>query len=102
MGLCEKKGGHCLVKRDLGLPEILGRKRGEHSGWYEIAPVERGFSISLANGLRRVLLSSLSGAAITSVRIEGVEHEFQAIPEVKEDVTDIVQNLKKVRLRSYS
>ena len=90
-----------MFDRDSVLPEIKATKREGHSGCYEIAPLDRGFSRSFANGLRRTLLSSLSGAAITSIQIEGVQHEFQDIPEVREDVTDIVQNLKQVRLRSY-
>lgn len=65
-------------------------------------PLERGFGTTLGNSLRRVLLSSLQGAAITSVRIEGVEHEFMTVPEVSEDVTDIVLNLKEVLLRMHS
>src|SRR5215469_3435851 len=69
---------------------------------YEIGPVLPTMSLSLAAALRRVFLSSLPGAAITSVRIEGVLHEFQDILNVKEDVPDVVQNLKKVRLRSFS
>jgi DNA-directed RNA polymerase subunit alpha len=58
--------------------------------------------MTLGNALRRVLLSSLPGAAVTSIRIEGVQHEFQDIPNVMEDVTDIVLNVKKLRLRSFS
>jgi DNA-directed RNA polymerase subunit alpha len=58
--------------------------------------------MTLGNALRRVLLSSLPGAAITSIKIEGVQHEFQDIARVKEDVTDIVLNVKRLRLRSYS
>ena len=65
-------------------------------------PLERGFGMTLGNALRRVLLSSLQGSAITSVRIEGVQHEFSSIPGVLEDVTDVVLNLKEVRLRSHS
>ena len=64
--------------------------------------LERGFGIMLGNALRRVLLSSLQGAAITSVRIEGVEHEFMTIPEVAEDVTDIILNLKEVLLQIHT
>jgi DNA-directed RNA polymerase subunit alpha len=71
-------------------------------GRFECAPLERGFGLTLGNALRRVLLSSLQGAAITSVRIEGVQHEFSSIPGVLEDVTDIVLNLKEVRLRGHS
>jgi DNA-directed RNA polymerase subunit alpha len=68
-------------------------------GKFECAPLERGFGLTLGNSLRRVLLSSLTGSAITSVRIEGVQHEFTTIPGVVEDVTDLVLNLKEVRLR---
>ncbi len=65
-------------------------------------PLERGFGTTLGNSLRRVLLSSLQGSAITSVKIEGVDHEFTTIPEVAEDVTDIVLNLKEVLLRMHT
>jgi DNA-directed RNA polymerase subunit alpha len=64
--------------------------------------LEAGYGRTLGNALRRVLLSSLPGAAITSVKIEGAQHEFQDVPGVKEDVTDIVLNVKKIRLRSFS
>ncbi len=64
-------------------------------------PLERGFGLTLGNALRRVLLSSLQGAAITSVKIEGVLHEFSSIPGVREDVTDIVLNVKGVGLRMH-
>jgi DNA-directed RNA polymerase subunit alpha len=67
--------------------------------WCE--PLERGFGVTLGNALRRVLLSSLHGAAITSVRIKGVLHEFSTIPGVLEDVADVILNLKEVRLRSH-
>src|SRR5215813_13868808 len=62
-------------------------------------PLERGFGMTLGNALRRVLLSSLQGAAITSVQIDGVVHEFSSIPGVREDVTDLVLNLKQVAIR---
>lgn len=70
-------------------------------GRFVVEPLERGFGITLANGLRRILLSSLSGAAVTSVRIQGVLHEFSTIPGVREDVTDIVLNLKSLALRMH-
>ncbi len=69
---------------------------------FRCEPLERGFGITLGNALRRILLSSLQGAAITSVRIEGVLHEFSTIPGVVEDLTDIVLNLKEVRLRLHA
>jgi DNA-directed RNA polymerase subunit alpha len=71
-------------------------------GKFVAEPLERGFGITLGNSLRRVLLSSLQGAAITSVKIEGVEHEFMTIPEVSEDVTDIILNLKEVLLQIHT
>src|SRR5271165_232983 len=64
-------------------------------------PLERGFGLTLGNALRRVLLSSLQGAAVTSIQIEGVLHEFSSIPGVLEDVTDIVLNIKSIDLRMY-
>ncbi|MFP4048523.1 MAG: DNA-directed RNA polymerase subunit alpha [Desulfovermiculus sp.] len=67
-------------------------------GKFACEPLERGFGTTLGNALRRVLLSSLQGAAIVAVSIDGVQHEFTSIPGVKEDVTDIVLNLKQVRL----
>ncbi|AFE10227.1 DNA-directed RNA polymerase subunit alpha [Corallococcus interemptor] len=71
-------------------------------GKFVAEPLERGFGTTLGNSLRRVLLSSLQGAAITSVKIEGVDHEFTTIPEVAEDVTDVVLNLKEVLLRMHT
>ncbi len=64
-------------------------------------PLERGFGATLGNALRRILLSSLQGAAVTSVRIDGVLHEFAAIPGVREDVTDIVLNIKQIAVRMH-
>jgi DNA-directed RNA polymerase subunit alpha len=84
------------------LPKIKATKTEGNFGRYEIAPIGSCFARAFANGLRRVLLSSLEGAALTSVQIEGVQHEFQDISAIKEDVPEIVQNLKKIRLRSYA
>ena len=64
-------------------------------------PLERGFGLTLGNALRRVLLSSLQGAAVTSMQIEGVLHEFSSLPGVLEDVTDIVLNVKSIALRMH-
>ncbi len=66
---------------------------------YEVEPLERGYGVTLGNSLRRILLSSLPGAAVTTVRIEGVLHEFSTIPGVVEDTTDIILNVKQLRLR---
>ena len=68
-------------------------------GLFEFRPLEPGYGLTIGNGLRRVLLSSLEGYAITSLKIDGVSHEFSTIKGVLEDVTEIVLNLKKVRLR---
>ena len=68
-------------------------------GQFEFRPLEPGYGITVGNALRRVLLSSLEGYAITSIKIEGVEHEFSTIPGVVEDVTEIILNLKKVRFK---
>ncbi|MEZ4704263.1 MAG: DNA-directed RNA polymerase subunit alpha [Bdellovibrionota bacterium] len=71
-------------------------------GKFEVAPLERGFGTTIGNGLRRILLSSLQGAAITNVKIDGVDHEFTTIKGVSEDVTDIILNLKEVQFRCHS
>jgi len=71
-------------------------------GKFEIGPLEPGFGTTLGNSLRRVLLSSLPGAAVTSVSIEGISHEFSAIDHVKEDVTEILLNIKGINVRSHS
>ena len=64
-------------------------------------PLERGYGITLGNSLRRILLSSLPGAAITSMKVDGVQHEFTTIPGVVEDVVEIILNLKQVRLKIF-
>ncbi|TMB79357.1 MAG: DNA-directed RNA polymerase subunit alpha [Chloroflexi bacterium] len=84
------------------LPRIKNTKTQDNYASYDIEPLEAGYGVTLGNSLRRVLLSSLPCAAVTSVRIEGVQHEFQDIQGVMEDVTDIVLNVKKLRLRSFS
>lgn len=90
--------------RDLIKPKQLQVEKETLSstyGKFYAEPFERGFGTTLGNSVRRVLLSSLQGAAITSVRIKGVQHEFSSIPGVTEDVTDIILNLKGVRLRLH-
>src|SRR5579883_1051145 len=87
---------------DIALPRIKNTKTQGNYASYDIEPLEAGYGMTLGNALRRVLLSSLSGAAVTSIKIDGVQHEFQDVPGVKEDVTDIVLNVKRLRLRSFS
>ncbi len=71
-------------------------------GFFYAQPFERGFGTTVGNALRRTLLSSINGTAITSIRIEGVLHEFSSIPGVKEDVTDIIMNLKQIPMRAHT
>jgi len=68
-------------------------------GKFIVKPLERGFGVTLGNTFRRVLLSSIAGAAITAIKIDGVLHEFTSVPGVSEDVTEIILNLKKVRIK---
>ena len=73
----------------------------ESYGKYVVEPLERGYGTTLGNSLRRILLSSLPGTAVTSIRIAGVAHEFSTIPGVKEDVTEIVLNVKSIIARLH-
>ncbi|NLM52697.1 MAG: DNA-directed RNA polymerase subunit alpha [Firmicutes bacterium] len=82
--------------------ERVDDKSDNTYGKFVIEPLERGYGITLGNSLRRVLLSSLPGAAITSVKIENVLHEFSTIPGVLEDTTEIILNLKKLRMKIHS
>lgn len=84
------------------MPKIECVASTDSFGQYKIEPLEPGYGTTLGNALRRVLLSSLPGAAVTGIRIEGVYHEFSTIPYVREDVTQIVLNVKRIRLRSYA
>ena len=88
--------------RELIRPKSIVIDDDSHTGTYGkfvCEPLERGFGITIGNSLRRILLSSLQGAAITSVKIDGVPHEFTTAPGVLEDVTDIILNLKEVKLK---
>lgn len=79
--------------------KVLMLEADNFSGKFEFRPLEPGYGVTIGNALRRILLSSLEGFAISSIRIDGVQHEFATIPGVKEDVTNIILNLKKVRLK---
>ncbi len=87
---------------DFQVPRISSEASDDTRGSFTIEPLDRGFGYTFGNSLRRVLLSSLAGAAVTSVRIEGVAHEFSTIRGVKEDVTDIVLNLKGIVCRMHT
>ncbi len=79
--------------------KIVLQKATEFEGFFEFKPLEPGFGVTVGNALRRVLLSSLEGYAITAIKINGVDHEFSTIKGVMEDVTEIILNLKQVRLK---
>src|SRR5438045_9544552 len=83
-------------------PHVRKLEATANYGKFDIEPREPGFGTTLGNTLRRVLLSSLWGAAVTSIQIDGVAHEFTAIPHVKEDVTEVILNLKKLCLKSFT
>lgn len=87
---------------DFQVPKITAENVEDNKGSFTVEPLDRGFGYTFGNSLRRVLLSSLVGAAVTSVRIEGVAHEFSTINGVKEDVTDIVLNLKDIVCRMHT
>jgi DNA-directed RNA polymerase subunit alpha len=91
-----------VLQFDMSQPHITAIDTTLNYGRFIIEPLEAGYGRTLGNSLRRVLLSSLPGAAVTSIKINGVNHEFQDVPHVKEDVTEIVLNVKRLRLRSFS
>lgn len=90
--------------RDLIRPkgfEVDKDSLSETYGRFTVRPLERGYGVTLGNSLRRILLSSMMGSAVSAVKIEGVLHEFSTIPDVLEDVTDIVLNFKQIRFKQY-
>jgi len=86
---------------DFQIPKIVHEDADDHRGVFAIEPLDRGFGHTFGNSLRRVLLSSLEGAAVTSVKVEGTAHEFTTLPGVREDVTDIILNLKNLVARLH-
>ena len=87
---------------NLVLPKIEIEANSQNYGHFVISPLESGYGITLGNSLRRVLLASLPGASVTSIRINGVHHEFSTIPHVREDATRLILNVKQIRLHSRS
>src|SRR5947199_2606923 len=83
------------------IPKIVHEEVDDNRGVFQIEPLDRGFGYTFGNSLRRVLLSSLEGAAVTSVKIEGVAHEFTTLPGVREDVTDVLLNFKNLIARLH-
>jgi len=86
----------------LSIPRIETVEKQSDYGHFVIEPLEKGFGITIGNALRRVLLGYLTGAAITTVKIEGIQHELSVIPNVKEDVTEFLLNVKAIRLKSLT
>jgi DNA-directed RNA polymerase subunit alpha len=84
---------------NLVLPKIESDAQARNYGRFIIGPMESGYGVTVGNALRRILLSSLEGAAITSIQVRGVHHEFSTIPHVREDMTSLLLNLKQVRLK---
>lgn len=87
---------------DIHLPELNKIKEEGHKATFEIAPLYPGYGMTLGNSLRRVILSSLPGAAVTAVKIHGAAHEFSTLPNIREDVIDIILNLKQLRVKLHS
>ena len=79
--------------------EVKEEKNPEYTSTIIAEPLERGYGVTIGNALRRVLLSSLQGSAITSIQVQGVLHEFSSIPGVREDLTDIILNVKGIKVR---
>ena len=88
-----------IEKPNIEIAEISEDKR---YGKFVVEPLERGYGTTLGNSLRRIMLSSLPGAAVSQVKIDGVLHEFSSIPGVKEDVTEIIMNIKSLAIKNYS
>ena len=86
-------------KPNIEIAEISEDKR---YGKFVVEPLERGYGTTLGNSLRRIMLSSLPGAAVSQIKIDGVQHEFSTIPGVKEDVTDIIMNIKSLAIKNSS
>ncbi|MBW4650831.1 MAG: DNA-directed RNA polymerase subunit alpha [Kastovskya adunca ATA6-11-RM4] len=96
------KGGHSVAQFQIECVESKPLKNQSQYSKFVLEPLERGQGTTVGNALRRVLLSNLEGAAVTSVRIAGVNHEFATIPGVREDVLEILLNMKEIVLKSYS
>lgn len=90
-----------MTTNNMVLPKIEGDASSRKYGRFVISPLESGYGITLGNALRRVLLSSLPGAAVTSIRVSDVHHEFSAIPNVREDMTQLILQVKQLRLKLH-
>ena len=91
-----------MIEMEKPVIECVEMSEDGRYGKFTVAPLERGYATTLGNSLRRILLSSLPGAAATSIKIDGVQHEFSTVPGVREDVTEIILNIKKIAVRLHS
>jgi DNA-directed RNA polymerase subunit alpha len=96
------KEGICVFDFERPNIEVAEISEDKKYGKFVVEPLERGYGITLGNSLRRIMLSSLPGAAVSQVKIEGVLHEFSSIPGVKEDVTEIIMNIKSLAIKNSS
>ena len=102
LGLRMSTGGVALSEMNLVLPKVETEASAQNYGRFSIGPLESGYGITLGNALRRVLLASLAGAAVTSLRVSGIHHEFSDIPHVREDMTALILNVKQLRVRLFN
>ena len=91
-----------MIEMEKPVIECVEMSEDGRYGKFTVSPLERGYATTLGNSLRRILLSSLPGAAATSIKIDGVQHEFSTVPGVREDVTEIILNIKKIAVRLHS
>ncbi|MBI5753806.1 DNA-directed RNA polymerase subunit alpha, partial [Candidatus Peregrinibacteria bacterium] len=87
------------IQEDIGIPKLKTENVGPNHSIFVLSPLPTGYGVTLGNGLRRVLLSSLPGACISGIKIDGISHEYSTIPGVKESVMDITLNLKLLEIR---
>src|SRR5436190_7083909 len=93
--------GGIVTTQNMVLPKIESDARSQNYARFVISPLESGYGITIGNALRRVLLSSLPGASVTSIRVSDVHHEFSAVPSVREDMTQLILQVKQLRLKLF-
>ncbi len=91
-----------IIQEEIGLPKIKAESNGKNSTVFSMSPLPSGYGMTIGNAFRRVLLSSLPGAAITSVKIDGANHEYATISGIQDSVLDIILNLKKIQIKKHS
>ncbi|MCF7845828.1 MAG: DNA-directed RNA polymerase subunit alpha [Candidatus Peribacteraceae bacterium] len=91
-----------IIQQEIGLPKITAKKVGDDHTLFTVAPLPNGYGMTLGNAFRRVLLSSLPGAAVAAVKIKGATHEYTALSGVKDDILDMLLNLKQLNLKKHS